>query len=82
MGPFGALFFLPVMKLLSEKAAESLRGGALLEINVPIALNGAVGTQTSLATGVAVAALGSTATSGIGQFSLLGIGQIARSFAA
>lgn len=55
------------MKVLSDAASQSLRGGQLVSLTVPISLNGVVAPQTNAGAGVAVAALGSTATGVLGQ---------------
>jgi hypothetical protein len=55
------------MKVLSDDSSQSLRGGRLVSLTIPISLNGVVAPQTNAGAGVAVAALGSTANGALGQ---------------
>ena len=55
------------MKLLSDSASESLFGGALFSLYIPIALNNIIAPQTQVAAGTAVAPVNGSATANLGQ---------------
>ena len=55
------------MKLLSDSASECIGGGALLSLNVPIAVNNLIAPQTNAAAVAAVAPLSGGATASLGQ---------------